>query len=648
MNHPLSLLHNPSSQSLQPQPLCYHSKSVRRLNFGRKLHFAEKCWVQREEKNCDSSDNLRLHVQTLRKFPIEKLSGEVAIVRLDSSLLLEQLGINSLFLNGALSTIRYLHTAGAKVLLISNWGNSSDSNLLSTESFADHLSKLLNIEVVPANIVSDLMQSTEEKIKKSDVLLLPNLSKFREELTNCTDFSRKLSSGAYVFVNDAFSLSHKILASTVGISRFCDASVAGFHFEEKLLQLIEARKITRQPYFAIIGGGNFLEKAPALHLLASTCDGLIFIGKLAFQTMHALGVSVPSCLIEQDAAGEALKLIQIAHNRRIPIYYPDDLWCADNHNPESLQLFRSDGIMAGWTPLYLGPVSLEKIFALLSKCKVLWIGPLKFDPSVEDADGESKLALMLESINKAGCEVTVVGNAACKAIFRHSSTISTYKIFKSASVLWDFLKGRTLPGVTALDRDYPFHLDWDAIFTDPTKPLVVDIGSGNGLFLFNMAKRWKHSNFLGLEINDKLVKRCQQRIHGVLNNVYFLSTNATSSFHSIISSYPGALVLTSIHCPNPDFNKEEHRWRMVQRIMVEAVIDLLVTNGKIFLQSDIEAVALRMKEQFMMFGKEKLVIEGGDGEGWLPNNPFGVQSDWEQHVIGRGDPMYRLMLRKVR
>lgn len=124
--------------------------------------------------------------------------------------------------------------------------------------FTDHLSKLLQIEVKPANVVSDIMQSKAKDIKKSNILLLDNLAKFREELTNCPDFSRKLSSGAYIFVNDAFSLSHKILASTVGIARFCDASVAGFHFEEELLHLTKAREVTRRPYIAIVCSLSFL------------------------------------------------------------------------------------------------------------------------------------------------------------------------------------------------------------------------------------------------------------------------------------------------------------------------------------------------------------------------------------------------------
>ncbi|KAK9124183.1 hypothetical protein Sjap_013785 [Stephania japonica] len=198
---------------------------------------------------------------------------------------------------------------------------------------------------------------------------------------------------------------------------------------------------------------------------------------------------------------------------------------------------------------------------------------------------------------------------------------------------------------------YPSEIDWHAIFGNPSQPLLVDIGSGNGLFIFKMAARHNDKNFLGLEINKKLVQHCLNSHYG-LKNRHFIATNATSTFRSIVSSYPGELVLVSIQCPNPDFNKPEHRWRMLQRSLIEAITDLLKTGGKVFLQSDVEAVAVRTREQILMYGNGNLAILEDDFKvdrgGWLEENPFGIRSDWEQHVIDRGGPMYRLMILKIK
>ncbi|KAF7147082.1 hypothetical protein RHSIM_Rhsim03G0092500 [Rhododendron simsii] len=583
------------------------------------LDHVEKFSSPYKVKGCNGAELDSLpHVQTLREFPKEDLLGKVVLVRFDSTIILRQeLGQQSAHVHSAISTIQYLYNARAKIILLSNWSMKNNSELLTAESVAELLSAVLQLKVVAAKYVSSIMQSKLEDKGKYNVLLLENLSQFKEELANCSKFAEQLSLGIDIFVNDAFSQSHKVLAST-------------------------------------IGGGKLLEKAAALHFLASRCDGLVFVGMMAFQIMHAQGLPVPLKLVEHGIWEEALKIIQFAKLRRIPILCPKDFWCLNSHIPNRLELFPAHSILEGWLPIDIGPKSLEEISSLLSKSeKILWIGPMKFSSSGQDIDAASKLAIMLDNLNRRKCEITFVGNMACKVFTRVSSPASIQNVVDNASVLWEILKGRKLPGLMALDRAYPFEIDWNAIYTDPTQFLVVDIGSGNGLFLFRMARRRKDLNFLGLEINEKLVSRCLASVHrSGMKNGYFIPTNATSTFRSIVSSYPGNLLLVSIQCPNPDFSKPVHRWSMLQRVLVEAIADLLTPDGKVFLQSDIEAVAVRMKEQFFEYGKGKLALveEHSDVDisqgGWLKENPYGVRSDWEQHVIDRGDPMFRIMLCK--
>ncbi|CAL5418574.1 unnamed protein product [Camellia sinensis] len=110
----------------------------------------------------------------------------------------------------------------------------------------------LSFKVAPAKLVSGSMQSKMEDKEKTDILLLENLSEFREELTNCSKFVELLSAGIDIFVNDAFSQSHRIHASTVAITRFCYACVAGFHFEEGLYQVKKAIKTNKKQFIAIV------------------------------------------------------------------------------------------------------------------------------------------------------------------------------------------------------------------------------------------------------------------------------------------------------------------------------------------------------------------------------------------------------------
>lgn len=116
----------------------------------------------------------------------------------------------------------------------------------------DFLSAVLQIQIVPLQHISCNKLLKVEGPKKADILLVENLSNFKEEVANCSEFARELSSGVDIFVNDSFSLSHKVLASTVGVTRFCYACVAGFHFEESLGLLKKVADVTKKPYVAIV------------------------------------------------------------------------------------------------------------------------------------------------------------------------------------------------------------------------------------------------------------------------------------------------------------------------------------------------------------------------------------------------------------
>uniref|UniRef100_A0A0E0BB02 Phosphoglycerate kinase n=1 Tax=Oryza glumipatula TaxID=40148 RepID=A0A0E0BB02_9ORYZ len=552
--------------------------------------------LEEEDKySCIDHSTSYLHVQSVRDFPIEKLNAEVILVRLDSELLCNPLVSCSLSLERTVSTIKYLYKAGAKVLLVTSWTPVLQSVypvLKSTETFADYMSSLLQVKVVPVNGVPGLTSFKPEGWMQNDIILFENLLNFKGENANCNDFCQKLASGS-----------------------------------------------------------NFLGKAPALNLLASLCDGLFFVGKLSLQIMNGFGMPVPSCFVEKNSTKEVLQLIQTAHNRNIPIYYPTDTWCLNNknNNHEKLEILNSAELLPGWTPADIGPSTLEKISSLIPLYKkVLWIGPTGFDLTEESSGGAAQLGRILDKASHDSCDVILVGSAACKAVKGISGSSSKYTTFKNASVVLEFLKGKILPGVAALDKSYPYQIPWNAIFSDSSQPLMVDIGSGNGLFLFQMARNWEGSNFLGLEMNKKLVVRCLRDVASVdKRNLYFVSTNATSTFRSIVSSYPGQLALVTIQCPNPDFNREQNRWRMVRRMLVEAIADLLQPNGKVYLQSDVESVLLGMKEQFMTHGKGQLVVDDDGGGDHQMDNPFGAASDWERHVLARGAPMYRTMLRKV-
>ncbi|GAB4833613.1 hypothetical protein Ancab_031858 [Ancistrocladus abbreviatus] len=362
-------------------------------------------------------------IETLQRFPKEELSEKVVMVRFDSSILLQEdmFKIKHLpLVSHALFTIKYIHEAGAKVILASSWSAECNAKLFSLENVAEYLSSVLQLEVAPAKCISMNSWFKMEEFKRADAILLENLSNFKEDLANDLDFAERLSSG----------------------------------------------------------GGNLTKKAAALRFLASSSDGLIFVGMMAFQIMHALGMPVPLNLVEHGALEEAAEIIQIAKNRSITILLPRDFLCTNNQFPKQMEIFPANYILHGWTPVDLGPNSLHDIASFLQECKkIVWIGPVKFRMSEQCTDGTSKLVLLLDNLRRSGCEIAVIGRVTREAVMRTSKFPLAYQMIDAASIVWEFLKGRSLPGLMALDRAYPFELDWNTIYPDPAQPLAVDLGS---------------------------------------------------------------------------------------------------------------------------------------------------------------------------
>ncbi|XP_074263108.1 uncharacterized protein LOC141585929 isoform X2 [Silene latifolia] len=125
--------------------------------------------------------------------------------------------------------------------------------------------------------------------------------------------------------------------------------------------------------------------------------------------------------------------------------------------------------------------------------------------------------------------------------------------------------------------------DWNAVYKDCSLPLTVDVGCGSGRFLLWLAKKNIDSrNYLGLEIREKLVKRANFWVKEIgISNAHFIFANATVSFQQLVSSYPGPLVFVSVLCPDPYFKKKHHKRRVLQKALVDSIVNNLTSTGQI-------------------------------------------------------------------
>ncbi|PLZ95378.1 tRNA (guanosine(46)-N7)-methyltransferase TrmB [Fischerella thermalis CCMEE 5268] len=189
-------------------------------------------------------------------------------------------------------------------------------------------------------------------------------------------------------------------------------------------------------------------------------------------------------------------------------------------------------------------------------------------------------------------------------------------------------------------------LDWEKTYTKPNQPLHLDIGCARGRFLLQMAQIEANWNFLGLEIRQPLVDEANRlRDELELQNLHYLFCNVNNSLRSLLSTFPpGTLQRVSIQFPDPWFKNRHAKRRIVQPELVAELSDYLIPGGIVFLQSDVEFVAIEMCDRFAVHPSFQ---RQGSGE-WLAENPLPVSTEREIATQKKGEPVYRAVFTKVK
>ncbi|MEH2433855.1 MAG: tRNA (guanosine(46)-N7)-methyltransferase TrmB [Nostoc sp.] len=183
--------------------------------------------------------------------------------------------------------------------------------------------------------------------------------------------------------------------------------------------------------------------------------------------------------------------------------------------------------------------------------------------------------------------------------------------------------------------------DLEKIYAKPNQPLHLDIGCAKGQFLVNMAKIEPNWNFLGLEIREPLVveanKLCSEL---ALTNLHYLFCNVNNSLKSLLSSLPPeSLQRVTIQFPDPWFKTRHAKRRVVQPELVADLANYLAVGGVVFLQSDMEFVAVEMRDRFAAHPAYQKV----GTEEWLAENPLPVPTEREIGTQKKGEPVYRAL-----
>lgn len=229
--------------------------------------------------------------------------GKKVLVRVDFNVTVSDGAVAEDYrIRSAIPTIEYLVKRGAKVILASHLGRPAfRDNNNSLAPVATRLKEILNRKVdFVQDCIGTEVNSKIEKLGLGNILLLENLRYYAEEQNNDREFSKSISSMADIYVNDAFSTSHRKHSSTYGAVRNFDIRLAGFSLKKEIEYLSMIRYNPRKPFTLVVGGSKIKDKIGALENLLPKADKLLVGGGAAYTFLKAKGFNIGNSLFDEE------------------------------------------------------------------------------------------------------------------------------------------------------------------------------------------------------------------------------------------------------------------------------------------------------------------------------------------------------------
>lgn len=359
-------------------------------------------------------------------------------------------------LRRALPTLQYLIAEHAKVVILSHFGRPNGRVELSMS-----LAPLVNVlsEALwdrPVGFSPDCVGNTARlavsNAKAGDIILMENLRFHPEEEANDAAFADEIASLGDVYVNDAFSCSHRAHASVVGLAQRLP-SAAGLLMAEEVEALNLVLSSPNRPLTAVVGGSKVSSKLELLGNLVAKVDKIIIGGAMANTFLLAQGHEVGASLVERDMADTANSILAQAKAKGCEIILPVDAVVSTRFaKAAACEVVPVSAIPAGSMMLDVGTQSVINMCAAISTSKtIVWNGPLgAFETSPFDASTIA-LARHVAALSRAGSVHSVAGGGDTVSALAHAGLSEQFSYLSTAGgAFLEWLEGKELPGVAAL------------------------------------------------------------------------------------------------------------------------------------------------------------------------------------------------------
>jgi phosphoglycerate kinase len=388
-------------------------------------------------------------------------SGKRALIRVDFNVPLNaQYEItDDTRIQAAVPTIKKILNDGGAVILMSHLGRpkGGPEEKYSLKHLVEPLSEVFGKDVKFADdCIGDSARNLAKGLKGGEILLLENLRFYKEEEKGDKDFAKKLAELGDVYVNDAFGTAHRAHASTAVIAENfnADSKMCGYVMNAELENADRVIKNAEKPFTAIMGGAKISDKIEIINQLMDRVDNLIIGGGMSYTFFRAQGYNIGKSLVEEDKVELAKSLIQKAKEKGVNLLLPVDSVIADNFSNDANRETTSGAeIKDGYMGLDIGPNSIERFKDVISKSRtVLWNGPMGVFEMSNFAKGTESVARAVVEATKKGAFSLIGGGDSAAAVNSLGFGDDVSYVSTGGGALLEYMEGKTLPGVAALEK----------------------------------------------------------------------------------------------------------------------------------------------------------------------------------------------------
>lgn len=376
-----------------------------------------------------------------------RLAGKRVLIRVDLNVPVRNGQVTSdARIRAALPTIQLALDRGAAVILMSHLGRPKEGVYDPAQSLKPVAARLSQLLGRPVPLVAEWLDGLE--ITDQEVVLCENVRFNVGEKRNDDGLARRMASLCDIFVMDAFGTAHRAEASTHGVAKFAKVACAGPLLVAELEALQRVLKQPRRPVVAIVAGAKVSTKLTILRSLAKQVDQLIVGGGIANTFLAAAGQPVGRSLCEHELVGEARRLLKGGGRARIPL--PVDVVTAAKLDAGAAAHERDVAdVGASELILDIGPRTRRLYAELLAKAgTIVWNGPVGVFEIEQFSKGTRAIAAAVASspaFSVAG------GGDTLAALEKYGVTDRVSYVSTGGGAFLEFLEGRTLPAVAALE-----------------------------------------------------------------------------------------------------------------------------------------------------------------------------------------------------